>query len=449
MAHIIKESAAISLEKLKSFKEEYLQCKKNTVLRHALVKTPIEDLVIRNEFASNTKQIFSLEVKTMPVTNQKQSGRCWIFSALNLLREIIGKKRNISNFELSQNFIGFYDKLEKFNFLQTEILNSIGESHDSRLVTELLRNGIGDGGQWDMFVNVVKKYGLCPKAAFEETYQAYTTASSNKLLNAAIRKFASEVHSLHDNNQDDQIPELKEKYLKKAYSLLTSCYGIPPTSFDFEYYDSDNKYHCEKGYTPISFFEQNIGNMIDEYQSIIQAPTADKDYLKTYTIEHLGNVVGGKKINHLNLTMDRIKELILNVLKDGEPVWFGSDVAFYGNRIQGVWDDNSYDYESAFSINFNFGKAAMLDYHQSAMNHAMLITGATIDNQKPIKWKIENSWGDDRGEKGYFIASDSWINIFLYQVVINKKYLNQAEKDALTVEPISLPLWDPFGTLAD
>lgn len=435
---------------LQAMKEDYLKSDKNTVLRHALSKSPIDSIVYNNSNSAIIKQTFSIELKTMPATNQKLSGRCWIFAALNLLREEIGNKCNIDSFELSQNFIGFYDKVEKFNFLLTEIIEGIELKSDDRLLCALLETGIADGGQWDMFVNVVKKYGICPKSAFEETYQAHTTKASNDLLNAAAREFTYLARKLHQEDRDSEIDNLKNSYLQKAYNLLVSSYGLPPSNFDFEYKDSKGQYHCEKGYTPLSFFNEYIGDQIDEYQSIIIAPTKDKDYLKTYTIEHLGNVVGGRRINHLNLRIKRVKELVIKSLKSNQPVWFGSDVAHYADRENGVLDDGSFDYESAFGIGFNFGKAAMLDYHQSAMNHAMLITGVTLDSDgNPTKWKIENSWGDARGEKGYFVATDSWFSTFVYQVVINKKLLNTAELNALDNDPIVLPLWDPFGTLAD
>lgn len=439
------EELVLSQAKLDDLKNEYLADSKNTVVRHALINNPIDTLVRVNEQKGNVTRVYSVDVPTMRACNQKQSGRCWIFSALNLVRELVAKKINIDNFELSQNYIGYYDKLEKFNFLLTELILNVKEPLDERLNFALLATGIADGGQWDMFVNVIKKYGICPKPAFEETFQAFTTLQSNKMLNALARKFAYEVR------QDGvDAVALKDEYVKKAHGILSSAYGVPPTSFDYDYKDKDGVYHVIKDCTPKAFFDKYIGEEIDEYQSIINAPTPDKEYLETYTIDHLGNVVGGKKIKHLNLTMDRIESLIIASLKAGEPVWFGSDVANYGDRAEGVWDDKSFDYDTPFDMNFNFGKSAMLQTGQSVMNHAMLITGVSLDEEgNPLKWKIENSWGEDRGDKGYYIMSSSWFKTFVYQAVINKKYLTEEEVEASKKEPHVVPLWDPFGTLAE
>lgn len=300
-----------------------------------------------------------------------------------------------------------------------------------------------------MYVELVKKYGICPKSAFIENAQSSETFGSSALCNAALRKFAADAYHSYEKYHDEaKLYELKEEYNQKIYNIFTSSFGVPPQKFDFEYVDKKNKYHIEKNLTPKSFFDKYIGKEIDEFVSIIHAPTKDKEYLKTYSIEYVGNVVGGKPVTHLNIDFDRIEELVIANLKKGEIVWFGSDVGKFGDREKGVWDDQSFDYVTPFGVNKVFDKADMLDFYQSSMGHAMCITGVDIKNGKPIRWKIENSWGGASGEAGFYLMSESFFRSFVYQVAIRKEYLNDVELKALEQEPILLPPWDPFGTLA-
>ena len=442
----------LSLEQLKESRKEYENDKKMSVIRHALSATTFNDVFLSTDGGSITDFTFSIDVTTLPVTNQKKSGRCWIFSATNVLREIIAKKINVKGqFELSQNFISYYDKLEKYNYHAEGIIDLIlkGAKHDDRKVAFLL-DGVGDGGQWQMFVEIVKKYGLCPKANFPETQQSNETAGSSKLCNAALRKFAADAYHSYEKNHDvEALYELKKEYNRKIYNILTSCFGLPPQQFDFEYIDKNDEYHLEKGLTPLSFFNKYIGVEIDEFVSLIHGPTKDKEYGKTYILEYVGNVIGGKPITHLNVEFDRLEELIINTLKDGEIVWFGSDVGKYGDRDNGIWDNDLFDYDSAFEVNQVFDKADMLDFYQAAMNHAMCITGVDIKDGKPVKWKIENSWGDEKGKSGFYLMSESFFRSFVFQVAIRKKYLSSKELEALEKDPTLLPPWDPFGTLAD
>ncbi len=386
---------------------------------------------------------FSIDIPTMKATNQKQSGRCWIFAACNFLREDIAHRLHISEFELSQSYVAFYDKLEKIN-LTLNILEELkDEDYDDRTLQFILQSGIGDGGQWDMFVNVVKKYGICPKNAFVETATSSGTRVLNQLINTELRHFASDVRQVKDTKA------LKEDYLKRFYVALVNCYGIPPKEFDFEYVDKDKKYHLEKGLTPAKFFEKYIASALDEYVSVINAPTKDKPFMKSYTVKYLGNVIGGKVITHLNLPIERLKELVLAQLKDGQIVWFGSDVAFYRDMPNAKWDDGAFDFKSTLNLDFKMDKGEALDYRASQMGHAMCITGVNLKDGIPTKWKIENSWGSDGAQGGYYIMSASWFDLYTYQAVINKKYLTKEELEAYNAEPIVLKPWDPMGSLAD
>ena len=439
----------IKKEYLKKQFKAYQKDEKNVILRHALTKNGIYELANSQDNAPEMDFNFDIDIKTLSATNQKASGRCWLFAATNVCREVIAQKLNLGSFELSQSYLAFYDRLEKANYLLEAVIELIDKDYDDRTLTFLLENGVGDGGQWDMFVNLVNKYGLCPKNVFPETYTSSATRETAQLINFNIRKFASEAKVIYEKDGIEKVKKEKEKLLNKFYALLTNAYGLIPEKFDFEYVDRDGNYHLEKGFTPLKFKEKYLGSSLDDYVSLINAPTKSKPFNKTYTIKYLGNVVGGKDVTHLNVSMDRMKELILAQLKDNRIVWFGSDVGFYGDREVGNWDDGQFDLESNYGLALKMNKGESLDYHASQMNHAMCITGVAFREGIPSKWKIENSWGGDRGRGGYYIMSASWFDQFVYQAVVDKKYLAKEELKALQGKPVVLKPWDPMGSLAD
>ena len=430
---------------LKSYEKD----SKNVILRHALTKNSIYALANSQDNAKEMDFNFDINIKTLPAANQKASGRCWIFAATNVCREIIAKECNLDKFELSQSYLAFFDRLEKANYLLESVIELIDKDYDDRTLTSLLQNGVGDGGQWDMFVNLVNKYGLCPKNVFPETNTSSATRETAQLINFSIRKFAATAKALYEAKGLEAVKKEKSALLNKFYVLLTNAYGLIPEKFDFEYTDKEGNYHIEKGFTPLSFKKKYLGDQLDDFVSLINAPTKSKPFNKTYTIKYLGNVVGGKDVTHLNVSMDRMKELILAQLRDDRIVWFGSDVAFYGDREEGVWDDGRFDLESPYGLSLKMEKGDSLDYHASQMNHAMCITGVSFNEDKPSKWKIENSWGTDRAKAGYYIMSASWFDQYVYQAVVDKKYLSKEELRALQTKPIVLKPWDPMGSLAD
>ena len=434
------------LEKeLKNYKGD----EKNTIIRHALVKNSLLTVASSQDEIKEMDFNFDINIKTLPAANQKASGRCWLFAATNVCREVIAKKLNLANFELSQSYLAFYDRLEKSNYLLEAVIELIDKEYDDRTLAFLLQNGVGDGGQWDMFVSLANKYGLCPKNVYPETNTSSATRETAQLINFTIRKFASDAKALYQAKGLEAVRKEKEEVLNKIYFLLVNAYGLPPEKFDFEYTDKDGNYHLEKGFDALSFKEKYLGDSLNDYVSLINAPTKDKVFGKTYTVQYLGNVVGGKQVTHLNVTMDRMKELILKQLRDDRIVWFGSDVGFYGDREEGVWDDTRFDLNTPFGLDLKMNKGESLDYHASQMNHAMCITGVSFKEGIPSKWKIENSWGKDRAKDGYYIMSKSWFDQFVYQAVVDKKYLNEEELKALQGEPVVLKPWDPMGSLAD
>lgn len=437
---------ALSATQLTKMEKDYKKDFTNTIVKNALTENDLSTISRRFESKVDNPNLFSIDIKTLPVTNQLRSGRCWIFSSMTILREMLAKKYDIKGqFELSQNYIAFYDKLEKINyFLESMTLEKDSDLND-QTVLYLLNTAIGDGGQWDMMVSLVKKYGICPKSAMPETYQSSHTADMNKIINGRLRKFAIDIRK-----DKADIKALKESCLNECYRLLCDCFGVPPKSFTFEYYDNKDKYHAYYDVTPKQMYEKYLGVDLDDYVGIINGPTKDKPFYQTYTVKYLGNVAGSEnEVFFLNLPMEDFKDLILKQLKNNEIVWFGCDCGKDGDRKAGIWDDQLFDYSNTFGMNLKMSKAEMLDSRQSAMNHAMVLTGVNLVKNKPNRWKIENSWGEDVANKGYYICSDTWFDKYVYEAVVHKKYLNKKQLAAIEKEPIVLNPWDPFGSLAD
>jgi bleomycin hydrolase len=445
---MLENAKTISQNELAALRLAFEQDTAARAMQNAASKTAIGDLVYHGDSRIGNDHLFSLELNTMKVTNQMSSGRCWIFAGCNILREIIAKKIGSEDFELSQNFVAFYDKLEKVNFTLEAITELADRPADDRTLQTVLRPPVQDGGQWDMFRSLVKKYGIVPKNVMPETWASSHTMDSNYVINTALRRFAAEASRLKAAGKLKKLKARKEEILAQLYRVLGIAFGLPAERFDFEYKDKDKNYHCDPGLTPLAFYEKYVGEDIDEYVSLINSPTADKPYYETFTVDYVGNVVGGDPIHYLNLPMKELKAAVIASLKDGEPVWFGSDCGKFGDRAAGVWAPEQYDYAPAFGFDLKMDKADMLDFAQSAMNHAMVITGVNLADGKPTKWKIENSWGDEKAYKGYYTATDLWFDYFVYQAVVKKKYLSKKQLAALAKEPKHLNPWDPMGTLA-
>ena len=443
------KATSISQQQLADWSADYNGCAQRRLATMALSKSDLSAVayVPQNGFAM--KQKFSVEIPTLEVTNQQASGRCWLFAATNVLRERIAKELNLEKFELSQSYLAFWDKFERANYFLESILETANLPADDRTVSFVLATGVHDGGQWDMFANIVEKYGVVPKDVYNETYQSCHTNSMNHYLNRNLKICAAKLRAMvAEGSPEAEIQAAKSEMLGRVYGFLCSCYTEPPRTFDFEYVDKDKNYHIEKGMTPASFCEKYVGDLLKKTVSVIHAPTKDKPYHRTYTIRMLGNVVGGREVRHLNLTMDEFKAAVIAQMQAGKVVWFGSDVGKFGEREKGVWDDQSFDAALLTGLDMEISKADALDYGFSAMNHAMVLTGVQLEDGRPVRWKIENSWGDTNGEKGYYVCSDSWFDQYVFQAAVEREYLGDlaalADQTPAVLEP-----WDPMGTLAD
>lgn len=423
---------------------------KYAALENAVTHNGIHASLETRKSAVENTPVFSLDLTKDKVTNQKASGRCWMFAALNTFRHKMISSFQLEDFELSQAHTFFWDKYEKSNWFLEQVIATADQELTSRKVAFLLQTPQQDGGQWDMVVSLFEKYGVVPKSVYPESISSSNSRELNTYLNKLLRQDAQILRDLiHSGADSEAVASKKQALLQEIFNFLAMSLGLPPREFDFSYRDKDNQFHTESGLTPQSFYKKYVDLQLDDYVSIINAPTTDKPYGKSYTVDMLGNVVGSRPVRYLNVPMDRLKELAIAQMKAGETVWFGSDVGQVSNRKAGILATDVYDFEAGMDIHLTQDKAGRLDYAESLMTHAMVLTGVDLDEAgQPRKWKVENSWGDKVGTDGYFVASDAWMDEYTYQIVVRKEFLTADELAAYEAEPIVLAPWDPMGALA-
>ena len=423
---------------------------KYVALENAVTHNGIHASLETRKSAVENTPVFSLDLTKDKVTNQKASGRCWMFAALNTFRHKMISSFQLEDFELSQAHTFFWDKYEKSNWFLEQVIATADQELTSRKVAFLLQTPQQDGGQWDMVVSLFEKYGVVPKSVYPESISSSNSRELNTYLNKLLRQDAQILRDLiHSGADSEVVASKKQELLQEIFNFLAISLGLPPREFDFSYRDKDNQFHSESGLTPQSFYKKYVDLQLDDYVSIINAPTTDKPYGKSYTVDMLGNVVGSRPVRYLNVPMDRLKELAIAQMKAGETVWFGSDVGQVSNRKAGILATDVYDFEAGMDIHLVQDKAGRLDYAESLMTHAMVLTGVDLDEAgQPRKWKVENSWGDKVGTDGYFVASDAWMDEYTYQIVVRKEFLTADELAAYEAEPIVLAPWDPMGALA-
>ena len=445
-------SKRILKKSLNSFRKNTLANPQVRLARNASIRNEVVELTMDWEHYRKIDHSFSDIVSgEMPATNQKSSGRCWGFAGLNLFRIYLGRKHNLKDFQFSQSYFMFWDKLEKSNYFLESILKTTDLHWSSRLVMHLLDNPIQDGGQWDMWVNLINKYGVVPQSEMPESYSSSKSMRMNRMITRKLREFAKQLREASQNSaSDSQLKSMKTDMLEEIYQMLTIHLGTPPNSFDWQIRDKKKSFSRFEKLTPQSFYSDHVGLNLDEYVCLINCPMSDKEYNKVYTVEMLGNVVEGQSIRYLNVESNAMKQAAINSLKNGDPVWFGCDVSKHFHRELGVMDIDLFDFDSFYGTKFGMDKATRLEYGDSQMTHAMLFTGVDLDSKgNPLKWRVENSWGDKGGNKGYHIMTDLWFDEYNYEVVVHKSCLTEDLVEIFgTSEAMSLQPWDPMGALA-
>lgn len=443
-------NSEITLALQESFKESFLSHRANRIAMDAVTSVGVNAAARNPEAFRTDLHQFSLKLDQGEITNQQRSGRCWMFASLNTMRFRIMKKLNLDTFELSENYTLFYDKLEKANYFLESILETMDEPTSSRLMAWLLSGPLSDGGQWDMICGLIDKYGVVPKAAYPETYNSASTGEMTSVMTEKLREFACILRKAKAEGADAaKLGEMKEEMMKTIYSILCTCLGVPPTKVDLEVRDKDGNFISDYGLTPQEFFKKYVDMDLKDFVSVINAPTSDKPYYHSYTIQYLGSVKEGRPIKHVNLPIEELKKAAIAQMQDGYPVWFGCDVGKSSVREQGLMSMSVYNKEDLLDTTFTMTKAERLDYGQSLMTHAMVFQGVNLDeNGKPNRWRVENSWGKDAGKDGYYVMTDDWFDEYMYQIVVDIKYLSEEAKKAYAEDPIVLAPWDPMGSLA-
>ena len=419
----------------------------NKVAQNAVTNVQLPDLTLDRSLVQNMDSSFSTKLDDWKVTAQMKSGRCWLFATLNLFRVGAMKKMNLKNFEFSQAHIHFWDKFERANHLLEAIIKTAERPVDDRTIHFLLSDPIGDGGQWNMAMNLIRKHGLVPKSAYPESNTSSATRWMNTELKNILRSSACEIRAiLEGGGTEDEAREHKEKRIADIWKMLCIHLGTPPKTFDWQWRDKDDKFHRKGRMTPQQFAAEYVDIEWEDYVCIVNDPR--NEYYRTYTIDFLQNVAGGPPVVYLNVPSKEMKAVTRRLLEDGMPVWMGCDVGKEMDRKKGLWDADLFDVEGLYGVEYGMDKADRLRHNQTMMTHAMLFTGVDVVNGRVRRWRVENSWGADTGQKGYYTMNDSWYDEYMFEIAAPTSYLNEKMVAGLETEPVVLPAWDPMGSLA-
>jgi len=431
---------------LASLRTDFVANRAYRITQNAVTKVGILDVALDRDVVTGTDHSVSHLIDDWKVTNQQKSGRCWLFAGLNLLRVGAMSAMNVKDFEFSQNHIMFWDKLERANYYLNAIVETRDREVDDRTVAHLLGSVADDGGQWNMFVSLVGKHGLVPQSVMPETQSSSETARMNGILRKVLREGAMTLREL--DGGDDVLDKARSEIVGVVHRILSVHLGTPPERFDWQWTDKDRKFHRDGTLTPVEFAARYATLPIEEYACLVHDPRATSPYGRTFTVDYLGNVVGGPAVTYLNVEMELLKRLAQEQLVGGEPVWFGCDVGQQMSLDLGLWDAALYDYGSIYDHEFAMGKADRLVYRESLMTHAMLFTGVDVIDGVPRRWRVENSWGDEKGVKGYWTMNDSWFDEYVFEIAVPRRLLPPELAERLDDDPIVLPAWDPMGSLA-
>lgn len=429
---------------LQEIKSSFKKDQSTTAIQNILTThANIRENALNHDLQSQIDHYFKYRVNVKGITDQKNSGRCWMFTSMNALRPTIMEKYNIDNFDFSHNYLYFWDIFEKSNLFLENIINTVKQPIDDRLVVELFKSPVGDGGVWNLFYNAAEKYGVVPDAVMPETAHSNSTGQMVSLINERLRAggYAIREQAATQKNKKDYSIEKKD-VLKDIYRILALCLGEPPVEFTWRYKDKSGNI-VEKKSTPIDFYKEIKPSDYspENYVMIMNDPT--REYYKLYEIQNYKNTIEGVNWIYLNLPNEDIKKAALASIKNNEAMYSSSDVGKQFNRESGILDPAMYDYEGLLGVKLDMDKKARILTRQSGSSHAMLLIGCDTDsNDKPQKWEFENSWGATAGNKGYLTFTDAWFDEYIFRLVINRKYLEAKATEALKQTPIQLPMWD-------
>ena len=429
----------ISAEMLAKISDRYEGNAADKALRNALATTPINTLAMNAENAAMIDTHFSDRVRTKGITDQKSSGRCWLFTGLNVLRAKMIDKYELPGMEFSQNYLFFYDQLEKANLFLQGVIDTKDLPFEDRKVDWLFSNPLSDGGQFTGVSNLITKYGLVPAEAMPETYQSDNTSQMANLLKLKLREYGLELREAPKS----KVQDMKIRQLSEIYRMLALCLGEPVQEFEWTRCDKNNNIVSRKKYTPKSFYDEFIGEDLENnYVMIMNDPC--REYGKVYEIDYDRHVYDGHNWLYINLPIERIKEMAIASIKDNTAMYFSCDVGKFANSKKGVLDINNFDYESLMGVTFGMDKKERVQTHASGSSHAMTLIAVDIVEGKPVKWMVENSWGPASGYQGNYIMTDEWFNEYMFRLVVEKKYVPADVLKMLDQKPVQLRAWDPM-----
>ena len=437
---VAQNSGGIDAAMIQTIRSGYKGTAAERAVKNALVTTPISTLATNGDNLAMCDTHFAYRVKTKGITDQKSSGRCWLFTGLNVLRAKMITKHDLREFEFSQNYLSFHDLLEKSNLFLQGIIDTRSLPLDDRKVDWLLKNPIGDGGQFTGVSNLITKYGAVPSSAMPETYQSNNTRDMRMILSLKLREYALTLRSA----KKGELQNLKTQMLTEIYGILVKCLGTPPTEFEWTRYSSKGEKVSTKVYTPKSFYDEFIGEDLEaNYIMIMNDPT--REYGKVYEIDYDRHTYDGDNWLYINLPIERIKEIAIASIKDNTAMYFSCDVGKFFDRKKGVLDIANLDYQSLFGVEFPMNKKQRITTFASGSSHAMTLIAVDVDsNGNTTKWMVENSWGPASGYKGNVIMTDEWFNEYMFRLVAERKYVPEDVLKMLNQKPIQLPAWDPM-----
>lgn len=438
------QKGGIDAAMLSRIKASYGNSASDKALRNAIAANPINKLALSADNQNQWDPSFSDKVESNGITDQKQSGRCWLFTGLNVLRSQMMAEHNLPKLVLSHNYNFFFDQLEKSNLFLQAVIDNAAKPMDDRTVEWLFRNPLNDGGQYTGLSDNIMKYGVVPAEAMKETVSSNATSQINSLISLKLREDGLELRKMAAEGKSAKELEARKEYmLKEVYRMLALTLGEPPAEFVWTQRDKDGKTVETRKYTPQEFYKKFAGNDLkNDYVMLMNDPT--REYYKVYEIDYDRHTYDGENWKYINLPMPDIKEAAIKSIKDGDMMYFSCDVGKFLDRDRGVLDPENYDYESLFGVSFGMNKADRIRTFASASSHAMTLMAVDLDKDgKPVKWMVENSWGDGPND-GHLIMTDKWFDEYMFRLVVNKKFVPKKILDILKQKPELLPAWDPM-----